>query len=94
MKETEIIKEYQRKRGLKNLESAKEKIEAFWETIMDILLENEKITFKNWGTFEVKRTKEKMFSNPRTKKVEKIPEMNKIVFKQGKALKQKLNEEI
>lgn len=94
MKETEIIREYQGKRNLKNLESAKEKIEAFWETIMDILLENEKITFKSWGTFEVKRTKEKMFSNPRTKKVEKIPEMNKIVFKQGKALKQKLNEEI
>lgn len=94
MKETEIIREYKEKRKLKNLKTAKEKIEAFWETLIDSLQEDERLVFKGWGTFEVKKIKERMFNNPRTKKIEKISPINKIVFKQGKILKKKFNEEI
>lgn len=36
MKETELIREYRRIRELKNLKIAKEKIEIFWETLVDI----------------------------------------------------------
>jgi len=43
---------------------------------------------------EVKKIKERIFNNPRTKKIEKISPINKIVFKQGKILKKKFNEEI
>ena len=60
----------------------------------DILKEEEKLIFKGWGSFEVKEVKERIFNNPRTKKSEKIPATNKIVFKQGKILKRKFNEKV
>ena len=94
MKETDFIREYRKKRELKNLKVAKEKVETFWETLTDILKEDEKLIFKGWGRFEVKETNERIFNNPRTKKSEKIPATNKIVFKQGKTLKKKFNEKI
>ncbi len=61
MKETEFIREYRRVRELKNLKTAKEKVEIFWETLVDILKEGEKVTFKGWGSFEVKRKKGKKY---------------------------------
>lgn len=94
MRETDFIREYRKKRELKNLKVAKEKVEIFWETLADILKENEKLTFKGWGSFEIKEIKERVFNNPRTKKSEKISTTNKIVFKQGKTLKKKFNEKI
>lgn len=94
MKETDFIREYKKKRELKNLKVAKEKVEIFWETLTDILKEDEKLTFKGWGSFKIKEIKERMFNNPRTKKSEKVPTTNKIVFKQGKRLKKKFNEKI
>ena len=94
MKETEFIREYRKKRELKNLQVAKEKVEIFWETLADILKEEEKLIFKGWGSFEVKEVKERIFNNPRTKKIEKISPINKIVFKQGKILKRKFNEKV
>ena len=94
MKETDFIREYRKKRELKNLKVAKEKVEIFWETLVDILKEDEKLIFKGWGSFEIKEIKERVFNNPKTKKSEKISATNKIVFKQGKALKKKFNEKI
>ena len=94
MKETDFIREYRKKRELKNLKVAKEKVETFWETLTDILKEDEKLIFKGWGSFEIKEIKERIFNNPRTKKSEKIPATNKIVFKQGKTLKKKFKEKI
>ena len=92
MKETELIREYRRIRELKNLKTAKEKIEIFWETLADILKEGEKVAFKGWGSFEVKEIKERIFNNPKTKKAEKISASKKIVFKQGKGLKRRFNQ--
>ncbi|BBA50812.1 putative DNA-binding protein [Fusobacterium varium] len=92
MKETDFIKEYKVKRNLKNIRTAKEKIEVFWETVADVLKENERLTFKGWGNFGVKETKEKMFMNPRTKKLERLTAGKKILFRQGKILKKKIND--
>ena len=91
MKETDFIREYRKKRELKNLKVAKEKVETFWETLADILKEDEKLIFKGWGSFEIKEIKERIFNNPRTKKTGKIPAQKKIVFKQGKNLKENFN---
>ena len=90
MKETEFIREYKRVRELKNLKIAKERVEIFWETLLDILKE-EKVIFKGWGSFEVKERKAKIFNNPKTKKAERIPACKKIIFKQGKLLKKRFN---
>ncbi|AVQ27975.1 methionine ABC transporter ATP-binding protein [Fusobacterium ulcerans] len=91
MKETEFIREYKRVRELKNLKIAKERVEIFWETLLDILKEEKKVIFKGWGSFEVKERKAKIFNNPKTKKAERIPACKKIIFKQGKLLKKRFN---
>ena len=94
MKEVDFIKELKEKRDLKNIKTAKEKVEVFWESIIDVLKKDGKLELKGWGKFEVKETNERIFNNPRTKKSEKIPATNKIVFKQGKILKRKFNEKV
>lgn len=94
MKETDFIKEYKKERRLKNLKVSKEKIEIFWETIIEGLVEDEKVMFKGWGAFEIKEKKERTFYNPKTQKQEKIAGFKKIVFKQGKLLKKKMSEKI
>lgn len=91
MIESEFIKEYKRYRGLKNLRISKEKIEAFWETLTDILKEDKEVIFKGWGKFEVKEINERAFNNPKTKKIEKVSAQKKIIFKQGKKLKKHFN---
>ena len=68
MRETDFIKEYKVKRNLKNIRTAKEKIEVFWETVADVLKENERLAFKGWGNFGVKETKEKLLKTDNQKK--------------------------
>ena len=94
MTEMEFRRVYNKKRELKNLKVAEEKIEMFWEALSEALKEEGRVLFKGWGSFEVKEMKERTFSNPRTKKIEKIPKTKKILFKQGKTLKSKFNEKI
>lgn len=91
MKEVDFIKELKEKRDLKNIKIAKEKVEVFWESIIDVLKKDGKLEFKGWGKFEVKETNERIFNNPRTKKTGKIPAQKKIVFKQGKNLRENFN---
>ncbi|WP_462425220.1 HU family DNA-binding protein [Fusobacterium sp. THCT13E1] len=91
MKEKEFIKEYKEDRNLKSLRVSKEKIEAFWETLSDVLKEEGKLTFKGWGSFRVKKMKERVFNNPKTKKIERILECKKIIFRQGQLLKKRFN---
>lgn len=79
------------KRDLKNIKTAKEKVEVFWESIIDVLKKDGKLELKGWGKFEVKETNERIFNNPRTKKIGKIPAQKKLVFKQGKNLKENFN---
>ncbi len=55
MTEGEFIRFYKKKNGLKNQKEVKEKIVLFWSTLLKVLDKGEKITFKNWGTFEKKR---------------------------------------
>lgn len=91
MKETEFIKEYKKKRGLSNIKIAKEKIDIFWKILISILEEDKKLIFKGWGSFEIREIKEKIFINPKTKIITKIPKYKKIIFKQGKLLKERFN---
>ena len=91
MKETDFIKEYKKERKLKNIKDSKDKIEAFWEAVVEGLIEDERVIFKGWGSFEIREKKERTFNNPKTQKWEKIEAFKKIVFKQGKTLKKNMN---
>ena len=92
MKQIDFIRELNKKRKLKNIDMAKEKVEVFWETLIEILQQkDEKIVFKGWGSFKVRETKGGIFNNLRRNKSEKLPSIKKIVFKQGKDLKRRFN---
>lgn len=54
MTEKEFLTLYQKKRGLKSLNEAKEKVNMFWDTLFEALEENESVSFRGWGVFEKK----------------------------------------
>lgn len=91
MKEKEFLKIYKERRGLKNIDEAKEKFELFWKTLEEQLLLGEKrILFKNWGAFE---KKERLPRKVRTKSGKVVMSKGKTVinFRAGKGLREEIN---
>ena len=60
----EIIKFYAERNGIENI-CAEEKIDKFISVLKKALSENEKITFKKFGIFEVRETKVRKIFDPR-----------------------------
>ena len=46
MTEREFLSLYQKKRGLKSFNEAKEKVNMFWDTLFEALKENESVSFR------------------------------------------------
>ena len=92
MKEQDFIKLYKKNRNLKNAEEAKKRIDNLWETLIEILHENEKITFKNWGRFEIKKYGPRKYSVPATSKIGYSEKRNIVKFKNGSNLRKSINE--
>ncbi|MDU1910292.1 HU family DNA-binding protein [Fusobacterium sp.] len=86
MSETEFIKFYKERNGIKNREEAKEKINNFWNALLKAIEEDKKVIFKNWGVFEEKNVKSRKTVDPRN--CEKIYTKPKKVlkFRAGKGL--------
>lgn len=91
MKEKDFIKVYKEERNLKNLKEAQHRISTFWETVEEILQEDKKLVFKGWGIFEIKPVRARKYCDPRIKKIKKTLPKNKLVFRQGKILKENIN---
>ena len=94
MGEKEFLKLYMKERELKNLEEAKEKVDAFWRTIKESLEKGEKVKFKDWGNFEMKDVRARRIIELKTKKDIMIPGNRKMKFSSGKGLIKYINEEI
>ena len=47
MTEGKFIRFYKKRNALKNQQEVKEKIDLFWNTLLKVLDEGEKVTFKN-----------------------------------------------
>jgi nucleoid DNA-binding protein len=89
----EIIKQLK----LKNQNLSRSVLELVVDTICQnielSLKKREKIELRGFGTFFVKKIKEKYSArNPKTKELIYIPEKNKIRFKASKFLKKFINE--
>ena len=68
-------------------------IDAICHNIKLSLKKGEKIELRGFGTFFVKKIKEKYSArNPKTKELIYIPEKNKVRFKASKFLKRFINE--
>ena len=68
-------------------------VDVFCDSLSNALLENKNIELRNFGTFFVKRIKEKYSArNPKTGELIYVPAKNKVRFKSSKRLKKFLNE--
>ena len=63
MTEAEFLELYKKKRKLKNIKEAKEKLELFWDVIFTGIALEKKVTVKDFGTFEVKKLKSRKIYN-------------------------------
>ena len=67
-------------------------IDIFCKTIQKALKENKKVELREFGTFFIKKIKEKYSSrNPKSGKLIYVPEKNKVSFKAAKKLNMIIN---
>lgn len=91
MTKKKFISFYKKRNNLKNHQEAKEKIDLFWDTLLKALEKGEKVTLKNWGTFEKKDVKARKIRIPQMNKTAFTETKKKIKFKAGKGLKKIVN---
>ncbi len=93
MSRKNIIKNLKNKNPKLNKKEIEEIIDIFCETIELGLKQGQNIELRGFGTFFVKKIKEKYNArNPFTKELIYVPEKNKVRFKPSKKLKNLINE--
>lgn len=91
MTEGEFIKFYKKRNHSKSQRETKERIDLFWNTILKVLNEGEKVTLKNWGIFEMKEVKSRKIIIPKLDKAAYTKAKKKIRFKIGAGLENIIN---
>ena len=91
MTEGEFIRFYKKRNKSKNHKEVKEKIDLFWKVLQKALDEENKITFKNWGTFEQKEVRSRKIVISKMDKVGYTKAKKKIRFKAGAGLQDIVN---
>ena len=82
MNKTEIIGVVAKKADFSKVE-AKKVVEAFIQTVQEVLFEGEKVTLLGFGSFEVANKAARMGINPKTKAPILIPARKTVKFKPG-----------
>ena len=93
MSRPELIKQLKQKNPELNQSDLETVIDTFCESIEKALKNNSYIELRDFGTFFVKKIKEKHSArNPKTGELIYVPEKNKVRFKASKNLKKLINE--
>ena len=93
MSRPEIIKQLKLKHPNLTQSDLEKVIDIICQNIELSLKKGEKIELRGFGTFFVKKIKEKYAArNPKTKELIYVPEKNKVRFRASKKLKQLINE--
>jgi DNA-binding protein HU-beta len=90
MTKKDFIEKYAAKTGASK-KAAGEYVEAFLETVEEVLMAKDSVQFVGWGTFEVKETAARQGRNPKTGEAIDIPAKKAVKFKVGKKLQDKVN---
>lgn len=90
MNKAELVAKIAEKAGMTKKDS-EIALNAFVESVTEVLKSGDKVSLIGFGTFEVKTRKAREGINPQTKKAIKIPAKKAPVFKAGKALKETVN---
>ena len=86
MHKKDLIKAIAAKLGY-TLKDTEDFVNAFLDSVKDILVTDEPLVLTGFGTFKVVHTKERIGRNPQNKKEMKIPASKKVKFTVGKDLK-------
>ena len=92
MKELDFILLYKINRKSKSIYEAKKKVNLFWETLAEILQEDEQVNFRYLGKFLVKRNKPRRYSSPYSQQIGYTTGTCIVKFKIGESLRKNLNE--
>ena len=93
MSRPKLIKYLKSKNPNLNKSELEAVVDVFCDSISNALLENKNIELRDFGTFFVKKIKEKYSArNPKTGELIYVPAKNKVRFKSSKRLKKFLNE--
>ena len=92
MSRPEIIKQLKKKNPYLNHSELEIVLETFCKSIEKALIEGRNVELRGFGTFFIKKIKEKYSArNPLTGEIIYIPEKNKVRFKASKKLKNLIN---
>ena len=92
MSRPELIKQLKQKNPELNQSDLETVIDTFCESIEKALKNNSYIELRDFGTFFVKKIKEKHSArNPKTGELIYVPEKNKVRFRASKKLKEFIN---
>ena len=87
-----LIKNLKKKNPILNNKEIEEIINSFCKTIEKGLKQGRKIELRGFGTFFIKKIKEKYNArNPNTKELIYVPEKNKVRFRPSRKLKNFVN---
>jgi len=87
----EIVKAISDKTGLTQLQ-IKQIVQHTFDGIVETLLEEGRVEFRNFGVFQVKSRKARRARNPRTGLQVDVPEKFVVVFKPGKEMEARVQE--
>ncbi len=93
MSRAKLIKQLKEKNPKLNQSQINSTIDIFCTSITNALRNNKSVELRGFGTFSVKKIKEKYSArNPRTGELIYIPEKNKLRFKPSKNFNIKIND--
>ena len=84
-----FIEEYSKVTG-KTKKDSEDLVNAFLDTVENLVIKGEDVQFVGWGSFKVQVREEREGINPRTKETIKIPAKKVLKFKVGKKLADKV----
>ena len=92
MYKPKLIRKLVKKNPELNLKDSQEILNIFTECIHHSLIENKNIELRGFGTFFIKKIKEKHSArNPKTGELIYVPEKNRVRFKASKKFKEIIN---
>ena len=69
---------------------AKEVVQSFLDTVIDVLTKEGRLELRDFGIFQVKKRAERRARNPKTGESVIVPPRNVVTFKSGKLLHDKV----